>query len=968
MQKKTGFTLIELIVVLLIVGVVASAAALMLPNFVNGYLMARDGQSISQKAQIAMLRMSLELRSILNVTSTAASPASITYTRLSSSTTNPTIVTQILTQNGTTITLSNNGVVNTLLDNVSTFTLTYYKAGSAHWVCGTDNITLLSYIVINLGETCSNGTVVNFSTAVSLRNNGNTGGAPPPTVASPPPHRPCFVATAAFGREDHPVVVTLREFRDRYLRNWSIGRSFIKVYNIIGPHLADAIRNRPWACMIVQLLLFPIAATAFFIIYLPAGLPVIFVLSWLALNFIHRIISKHRKTRIAILRDEKGSILIVAIVTITILAAVIAAMSSFVATSSFSQIGGYASREAYYLAESGYRYAASQFLNAGSGSTGGAAQALQFAKLSALNSLNGASALKLGASGAQGNVALSVTPYFLVFSANHAAGAASVSLMYPGNTPPASYNLPSTGSFDVSITNTPNVVNYSKSGSTYTITGGTIPAVQEYNSVRFATHPSSGGSIAQGGNLTLANAGPFPPFNGTFRVNAGAYWYQYQSKSGNTLQNIRNTNAASPGTGLPLTVATTDNVVCGEFAEVQSTGSSNIWPTQTVSRTVLYYAQIGFTLEGGGSTSASTMTTNASGTAGADTMGSTSLAADANFSASGGTIPVGTASFQTSGSETYLQANTVSGYSAWWANLFGNGSWAMIPISAGLNTTLVDAFPSGSTHFYEAQVKVSTGSTLPNYLTGISFRAATSGSSYTGYGLSFAYFPSSPSVTSDGIPNGLVPTNSSGTSITQKPIILLWESTSSGYNWLAYKVLPAGMVNGTGIVNWATLLVSLEEATHTSGGKYNQIRAYYGTTGNQGTGPNTTPTDNNSGANPLLTSSTYPNWTPLDATASDWTAAVDNYTLVHWDRVNPSGSSSLAPATDLPTGDTAEAGCVVEDSTFVTASTEALYSPEILLHVAGSGSSDSSITVGFDDFAVYGPTGGDIGFINPVQQ
>jgi hypothetical protein len=95
---------------------------------------------------------------------------------------------------------------------------------------------------------------------------------------------------------------------------------------------------------------------------------------------------------------------------------------------------------------------------------------------------------------------------------------------------------------------------------------------------------------------------------------------------------------------------------------------------------------------------------------------------------------------------------------------------------------------------------------------------------------------------------------------------------------------------------------------------------------------------------------------------------VDNFTLVKWDGVNSKSISTLAPSTDLPTGDTAEAGCVIEDSTFVTSSSEALYSPEILLHVAGSASGNNSISVGFDDFAIYGPAGASIGFMNPIQQ
>jgi hypothetical protein len=313
--------------------------------------------------------------------------------------------------------------------------------------------------------------------------------------------------------------------------------------------------------------------------------------------------------------------------------------------------------------------------------------------------------------------------------------------------------------------------------------------------------------------------------------------------------------------------------------------------------------------------------------------------------------------------------NTVNGFTGFLDNLFGIGSWAILPISSTDNTNLANAFANGSEHFYETQVKILTGAALPYYVAGISFRAQVSGSSFYGYGLSFAYFPNNPKVFSDGIPNGVIPTDSNGNSVTQKPIILLWKNTSSGFQWLAYKVLPASIVNGTtGIEDWSTLLVSLEEATNSSGTKYNQIRAYYGTTAQQGTGPNTIPTDNNSGADPLLTDSGSPNWTPLDATAGDWTTSQDNFTLVQWDRVNPNSSSTLAQASDLPSGDTAEAGCVIEDSTYVTSSSEALYSPEILLHVAGSASGHKSISVGFDDFAMYGPAGASIGFMNPIQQ
>lgn len=664
-------------------------------------------------------------------------------------------------------------------------------------------------------------------------------------------------------------------------------------------------------------------------------------------------VTDRSKTIIESSSNDRGSVLITVIMAITILALLITAMSSFVPNSTFSQVGGYSSRQAFYLAESGYRYAASQFHDAGGSScTGGSfcgasGQAAMFMELTALNQVNGGSALKLGANGADGNIALSVTPYFLVYGASYPVSASSFQLTYPGNAPPSEFGLPATGNLDVGINNM-NVVSYTRSGNTYSITGGLPSAVQQYNSVRFVTNPSSGGSIVQGGNLTLANAGPFPPINGTFRVNLQPNSYQYQSKSGNTLQNITSTDPTHPGTGLPLPVSGTDNIICNEFAEIQSTGTSYAGTPQQTSRSVLYYASIVLPQNG------SLFTTGPSGGPGADTMGSSSLASDSNWSAPAAGNAVYASGSTPSGN--YLQMITASAGS-------GNGWWALLPISSSISANLSSAFASGSPHFYEAQAKILTGAALPYYAAGISFRTQTSGPSLYGYGLSFAYFPNNPDVSSDGIPNGLVPTDSSGNSVTQKPIILLWESTGSGYQWLAYKVLPPSVVNGsTGVEDWSTLLVSLEE-TGSSGTKYNQIRAYYGTTAQQGTGPNTIPTDNNSGKNPLLTSGGSPNWTPLDATTADWTASEDNFTLVQWDRVNPGSGSTLAQASDLPAGDGAEAGCVIKDSTFVTSSNEALSTPEILLHIAGN-----SISAGFDDFAVLGPAGSTVGFMNPIQQ
>lgn len=49
----------------------------------------------------------------------------------------------------------------------------------------------------------------------------------------------CFVATAAYGGEDHPDVQFLRRFRDNYLINFSIGRAFVRWYKAYGSKLAS---------------------------------------------------------------------------------------------------------------------------------------------------------------------------------------------------------------------------------------------------------------------------------------------------------------------------------------------------------------------------------------------------------------------------------------------------------------------------------------------------------------------------------------------------------------------------------------------------------------------------------------------------------------------------------------------------------------------------------------------------------
>lgn len=69
----------------------------------------------------------------------------------------------------------------------------------------------------------------------------------------------CFVTTAAFGDQGHPMVVEFRNFRDNRLVHYNFGRRFIQWYNTNGPVLANFIENCPAMRCVARLLLQPLA-------------------------------------------------------------------------------------------------------------------------------------------------------------------------------------------------------------------------------------------------------------------------------------------------------------------------------------------------------------------------------------------------------------------------------------------------------------------------------------------------------------------------------------------------------------------------------------------------------------------------------------------------------------------------------------------------------------------------------------
>lgn len=72
----------------------------------------------------------------------------------------------------------------------------------------------------------------------------------------------CFIATAAWGDYDHPMVVELRAFRDRVLENSAPGRALVQLYYATSPPLARILARHPGARAVVRTTLTPVARLA----------------------------------------------------------------------------------------------------------------------------------------------------------------------------------------------------------------------------------------------------------------------------------------------------------------------------------------------------------------------------------------------------------------------------------------------------------------------------------------------------------------------------------------------------------------------------------------------------------------------------------------------------------------------------------------------------------------------------------
>lgn len=170
-SDEKGFTLIEVIVTLMLVGITAVLAGMWIVSVANGYVFAKLNARTAQNGQLAMTRLVKEFAAITSVDegTTNTNINKITYTRTDSALAP---VSAIVSLSGKTIQMNIDGAgANTLTDSVSSFTLAYCDdPNSPSPSCSQYWSSTSRIIEIKLTLTGGNNTPVEFAQRVAPRN------------------------------------------------------------------------------------------------------------------------------------------------------------------------------------------------------------------------------------------------------------------------------------------------------------------------------------------------------------------------------------------------------------------------------------------------------------------------------------------------------------------------------------------------------------------------------------------------------------------------------------------------------------------------------------------------------------------------------------------------------------------------------------------------------------------------------
>jgi len=158
-KNQNAFTLIELIIVIVIVGIIMAGTSTVLLQHFRAYLAGKNLISLSEQGTIAIERISRDIRAVASSGSiTTATNTQFTFSDLDGDTIS-------YAKSGSQIIRTFNSVPNVLADNVANLTFNYFDSSGN----STTTKSQIRYITVNLGLAYQEASS-NFYTTIYPRN------------------------------------------------------------------------------------------------------------------------------------------------------------------------------------------------------------------------------------------------------------------------------------------------------------------------------------------------------------------------------------------------------------------------------------------------------------------------------------------------------------------------------------------------------------------------------------------------------------------------------------------------------------------------------------------------------------------------------------------------------------------------------------------------------------------------------